>query len=118
MRLLVILLVLLAGKSAIAAPPDLLCQEVKVLHIDPRALSVREYDSSTIYRIKSGNLYISSPDRVEYMYNKVSEVEAMRYVSGHKVIQFEAGRPEYRSAIFVHTHLDEVRVSRARCQRL
>lgn len=74
-------------------------------------MRVQEFESRTLYRFKSGNLYLSSPDRTEYLYNTVREVEPMRYVSGHKTFQFESG--EFRTAIFVHSHRDEVRVSRA-----
>jgi hypothetical protein len=78
-------------------------------------LTVKEYESRTLYRLKSGNLYLSSPDRTEYLYNKVIEVEPMRYASGHKTLQFESA--DFRTAILVHSYRDEVRVSRANCTR-
>lgn len=83
--------------------------------VDPRSLRVQEFAGRTLYRFKSGNLYLSPPDRTEYLYNKVIEVEPMRYVSGHKTLQFESS--DFRTAIFVHTYRDEVRVSRANCAR-
>lgn len=98
-----------------AAVPDLVCQELRVIQVDPRSLTVMEFESSTLYRFRSGSLYLSSPDRTEYLYNKVTEVEPMRYVSGHKTLQFESA--DFRTAIFVHSYLDEVRVSRAHCTK-
>lgn len=96
-----------------AAVPDLVCQELRVIRVDPQSLGVREFESRTLYRFRSGNLYLSSPDRTEYLYNKVVEVEPMRYVSGHKTLQFESA--DFATAIFVHSYRDEVRVSRATC---
>ncbi len=42
----------------------------------------------------------------------------MRYIPGHKVIQFEANDAEFRSVVLVHTHRDEIRISRASSRRL
>jgi len=100
--------------GASGAPlPELVCQELRVIQIDPKSLLTREYDSRTLYRFKAGSLYLSSPERAEYLYNKVREVEPLRYVSGHKTIQFESS--DFRTMILVHSYLDEVRVSRAAC---
>jgi hypothetical protein len=101
--------------AAGAALPDLVCQELRVIQVDPRSLRVQESESRTLYRFKSGNLYLSSPERAEYLYNKVIEVEPMRYVSGHKTLQFESA--DFRTAIFVHSYRDEIRVSRASCTK-
>jgi hypothetical protein len=101
--------------AAGAAIPDLVCQELRVVQVDPRSLQAQESKSRTLYRLKSGNLYLSSTDRPEYLYNTVVEVEPMRYVSGHKTLQFESA--DFRAAIFVHSYRDEVRVSRANCRR-
>jgi hypothetical protein len=77
---------------------------------------VQEQKSQTIYRFKSGSLYVTPTGRSEYLYNKVAEVEPMRYTSGHKVIQFEGNASAFHTAVFVHTYRDEVRVSRATCK--
>ena len=116
MRALSFLVMTLWFGIASSAPiPDLVCQELHVIHVDPRTLRTQEYESGTIYRFKSEQLYLSSPDRAEYLYNNVVEIEPMRYLSGHKTLQFEAA--DFRTAIFVHSYRDEVRVSRARCTR-
>jgi hypothetical protein len=113
MRQLCSLTLALWVQGAAGAVPDLICQELRVVQVDPRSLAVKEYESRTLYRFKSGNLYLSSPDRAEYLYSKVTEVEPMRYASGHKTLQFESA--DFRTAIFVHSYRDEVRVSRASC---
>ena len=109
------LLVLYSGVAWGAQVPDLVCQELRVTHVDPKSLSVREDESRTLYRFRSGSLYLSSPDRAEYLYNKVSEAESMRYIAGHKTVIFES--EDFRTAILVHSYRDEVRVSRASCTR-
>jgi hypothetical protein len=98
-----------------ATVPDLLCQELHVIQVDPHSMKVQEFESRTLYRFKAGNLYLSSPDRDEYFYNKVFEVEPMRYAAGHKTLQFET--TDFRNAILVHAFRDEVRISRASCTR-
>lgn len=103
-------------QSALSAPiPDLLCQELHVIQIDPHSMRVQEFESRTLYRFKAGILYLSSPDQDEYLYNKVVEVEPMRYTAGHKTFQFETAN--FRNAILVHTFKDEVRVSHTNCTR-
>ena len=104
-----------SGNGHAASIPDLVCQELKVVFVDPKSLATRSYDSRTIYRFKSGDLFLSSPDRVEYRYNEVTQVEPMRFMSGHKTLIFESD--DYSSVVFVHTFGDEIRVSRATCNR-
>lgn len=115
----VFLMVLLAATSVASAGPvpDLVCRETRMVFVNPKSLAAQEQDGTTTYRFKSGSLYITPTDRAEYLYNKVTEVEPMRYSSGYKVIQFEGGGSEFGIAIFVHTYRDEVRVSRASCKR-
>ncbi len=112
-------IVLFTVTSSVAARPipDLVCQEKRLVFIDPKSLEVQERASQTIYRFQSGSLYIRAPDRSEYRYNKIVETEPMRYTSGHKVIQFEDTGSEFQTAILVHTYRDEVRVSRVTCKQ-
>ena len=118
MRSLGIIILLALSSAASARPvPDLVCRETRLIFIDPKSLGVQEQEGQTIYRFKAGSLYITPTDRSEYLYNKVSEVEPMRYTSGHKVIQFESNGATFQTAVLVHTYLDEVRVSRATCSR-
>jgi hypothetical protein len=117
MRNYIILLVLsLFSASAIAELPDLICQELKVMHVDPRNLHSKEYESQTLYRFKSSKLFLSSPERSEYLYNSIIEIEPSRFVSGHKTIIFEGSK--FEQVIFVHTHDDEIEISRAKCTRI
>ena len=118
MRSLCIIILLALSTAASARPvPDLVCRETHFVFVDPKSLGVQEQGSQTIYRFKSGSLYITPTDRSEYLYNKVSEVEPMRYTSGHKVIQFESDGSNFHTAILVHAYRDEVRVSRATCSQ-
>jgi hypothetical protein len=95
--------------------PDLICQELRVVRVDPYTLQSREFESHTLYRFKSSKLFLSSPDRSEYLYNTVAEVEFMRFVSGHKTILFHGSK--FDNATFIHANTDEVRVSEASCTR-
>lgn len=117
MQSLWFIVLLTVTSSVVARPmPDLICQETRLVFIDPKSLEVQERDSQTIYRFQSGSMYIRAPNRGEYRYNKIVETEPMRYTSGHKVIQFEGAGSEFRTAILVHTYRDEVRVSRVTCK--
>jgi hypothetical protein len=98
-----------------AAMPDMVCKESKGIHINPDSLGVQQSKGRTLYRFHAGSLYLSSPQKAEYLYNKVQEVEPMRYISGYKTLQFES--PSFETAIFVHSYRDEVRVSRVTCKR-
>lgn len=111
---LFLILALFPG-SAVATLPDLVCQELKVVHVDPRTLKSREYESRTLYRFKPGKLFLSNPERREYLYNAITEIEPFRFASGHKTIIFEDSK--FERVIFVHVYNDEVRVSRANCTR-
>lgn len=104
---------------AVARPiPNLICQESRSTFIDPISLVAQARESQNIYRFKSGNMYIKPVDRSEYLYNKVTETEPMRYISAHKIIQFEGSGQEFQSVVLVHAYKDDVRVSRATCKKL
>jgi hypothetical protein len=118
MRPLIIFALCVVSAAASARPvPDIICRETHFVFIDPRTLDVKEQKSQTIYRFAAGSMFITPADRGEYLYNKVVEVEPMRYTSGHKIIQFESSGTQFDTAILVHTHRDEVRVSRAVCAK-
>jgi hypothetical protein len=55
---------------------------------------------------------ISSAERNEYRYNKLTEIEKFRFFSGHKTILFDK---DYKTAISTHTYDDEIRVLKFRC---
>lgn len=95
--------------------PDLICHLSDTVQINPRNNNVVRYESRDVYRIHSGQLYISSPDRTEYRYNTISKVEHGRFVSGHKTIQFDAYKTSFNVVTFVHVNFDEVRLSRGTC---
>lgn len=117
MRSLLLALCLGASLGAIAAPvPNLICNEAKVVYVDPRSLDIGKSGSQTVYRFADGKLFLKPADRDEYLYGKVDELEPLRYGVGHKVVLFDGASSDFRSAVAVHTHRDEVRVSRLVCK--
>lgn len=109
---------LLVSTSVASALPiaDITCQEERSVFVDPKTLRGLEQSSRTIYRFKAGKMYISDKNTKEYFYNRVFEIEPLRYTSGHKVIQFEDTTPNI-TVILVHTYIDEVRITRAICSK-
>ena len=113
-RLLAIALMVMAP-TVYASVPDLICRELRVVLVNPGTLRTTELkDTRTLYRFKAGDLYLSTPDRSEYRYNKVEQQEPSRYSSGHKTLLFEA---DFRRGTFVHVYTDEIRVSQVSCNR-
>ena len=55
--------------------PDLICSETKSVQMDPKTLSDQSCGTDTIYRLKSGSLYLNPSDRDEYWYHTVVEIE-------------------------------------------
>ena len=97
--------------------PNMLCTSQFVVHINPTTFATRRNESSNtqgidLYRIENEELYISSAERNEYRYNKLTEIEKFRFVSGHKTILFDK---EYKTAISTHTYDDEIKVLKFRC---
>ena len=96
--------------------PDLLCQELKAALVDPVTLRTNEItELRTLYRFNSGSLFLSSPDRSEYLYNKVQQMEQRRFSSGHKTFIFDE---TFRRGLQVHIYVDEVRISQMSCNEL
>jgi hypothetical protein len=62
MRKLAAFIVCTVSCSAYASIPDLVCQEVKAVFVDPVSLPPHPYDSKTLYRLNGGNLFLASPD--------------------------------------------------------
>jgi len=95
--------------------PDLTCRESKFRFVDPKTLETRELPSSNSYRTKNGNLYVSSAERAEYLYNSIQETEPSRYVSGHKTIAVIQDQSGIFKMQITHSYKDEVRISVAAC---
>lgn len=92
MKYFILTATLLLTSTTWARPvPDLVYRETRFIFVDPISLDVQKRESTTVYHFKSGSLYIKPIDRGEYRYNKVVEVESMRYTSGQKVFQFGGG---------------------------
>ncbi len=117
MRQAAILLISIVSGAACAGDlPSLVCTESKTVQVDPKAFVAQQIESTTIYKFKSGELYLAPIDRSEYLYNKVEETEPGRYVSGHKTIIFDDAHPvTFTSALVVHSNDQEVRITRVRC---
>lgn len=97
--------------------PNLLCHQQIVVNINPKTFAVKKTETDDIkemdlYRIVNDELFISSPSRSEYRYNKLIEIEKLRFYSGHKTILFDK---DFKSAISTHTYEDEIRVIKFRC---
>ena len=115
MKQLPVIALLVIAPTVHASVPDLLCQELKVVLVNPVTLRSTELkDTRTLYRFKAGDLFLSTPDRSEYRYNNVQQQEPLRYSSGHKTLLFEA---DFRRGTFVHVYTDEVRISHVSCNR-
>ena len=98
--------------------PNFTCHLSKVLQVNPNDLSTVSYDSSDVYKILNGRLYISNGNNPEYFYNKVIRLEPMRYSSGYKMIHIkENGSKKYLAQI-THVYIDEVRVATATCIKI
>jgi hypothetical protein len=100
-----------------AAMPELECHADEQTRIDPIALDADHSDVSDIYRIKGGNLFITTPGRAEYLYNNVVEVEPGRFVSGHKTLLLTARTADAgRKLLEIHFHDLDIRVTRFFCR--
>jgi hypothetical protein len=78
------------------------------------------YVEAETYRFTNGKLHISIPDRPEYTYNTVTEVEfRRRYTSGDKVLIFtnQSLLPGTVRMLAFHTDLYDIRVSEFACTR-
>lgn len=107
---------LLGAMNSRADVPDLLCQEVRAVGINPLTLKVSEFRSGqTMYRFQGGKLFLSSPERAEYLYNVVTKEEFGRYRVGHKTLLFEK---DFAGATFVHVDISDTRVTRVACSRM
>ncbi len=90
--------------------PDMLCQAREVLALNPKTFKTTQYESHEIYRFAKDKLFIQSPDREEYLYGKLTEIEPMRFIVGHKTIIFTSS--EFTTATVIHSNDTEVRVVR------
>lgn len=102
------------GVDAQTIPP-LICREDALLRVDPAALQAQRSRGDVTMRFREGNLYLADPGRPEYLYNTVVQLEPLRYSAGHKVILFSSDA--WSSAIVVHAHAQDIRISRVACSR-
>ena len=93
--------------------PDMVCQELTVLNVNPLSLGTTKLNSQTLYRFKGNDLYLSTPDKKEYLYNTVTMQEYGRFNSGNKTIIFSDMKS--LNGIVIHSDASEVRVSKIRC---
>jgi hypothetical protein len=103
-----------------ASVPDTICHLERQTRIDPTTLAATTSNPTETYRFANGKLYVSSPDRAEYIYNDVSEVEfGRRYASGHKTFIFtgQTFLPGTVRMLAVHYDQSDIRVSEFACTR-
>jgi hypothetical protein len=105
------------GSLRHAAIPDLECHADEQTRIDSITLDADHSDVSDIYRIKGGNLFITTSGRAEYLYNEIVEVEPGRFVSGHKTLLLTARTADAgRRMLVLHFHELDIRVTRFFCR--
>lgn len=104
---------------AIAAVPDMTCHAQIETQISPITLDGKLGTPREVYRFSNGDLFISRPDRGEYRYNKVTEVEPGRYTSGHKtlILSFPPPIPGTERLLVVHSDVIDIRVTVFACTR-
>lgn len=103
-----------------ASVPDTICRLQRQTRIDPATLAATMSSPTETYRFANGKLYVSSPDRAEYIYNDVSEVEfGKRYTSGHKTFIFtgQAFLPGTVRMLAFHSEPMDIRISEFACTR-
>jgi hypothetical protein len=109
-----------AIQPACAGIPDMICHFHIERELNPPAFGgPPPIVPRTVYRFASGDLFISSPDRSEYRYGKVVEVETWRWLSGYKTIISTnlAVVPGMTSYTMVHSDVAEVRVGTLLCSK-
>ena len=100
-----------------AAMPDLECHADEQARIDQITLDADHSDVSDVYRIKGGNLFITTSGRAEYLYNEIVEVEPGRFVSGHKTLLLTARTADAgRKVLVLHFNELDIRVTRFFCR--
>jgi hypothetical protein len=100
--------------SVKAEMPDMVCQEIDKLYVNPSNMETAQYVGDTLFRFKDNKLYLSSSDREEYLYNKMTQQEYGRFLSGYKTIIFGLSG-EHKNGLVVHPDEHEVSVSRINC---
>ncbi len=104
---------------ALAAVPDMTCHAYLETQISPVTLDGTLNSPREVYRFRNGDLFISRPDRAEYRYNQVTEVEPGRYTSGHKtlILTFPPPIPGTERLLMVHSDVIDIRVTVFACTR-
>src|SRR4029450_3917987 len=103
-----------------ASVPNTICHLQRQTQIDPTTFAATTSNPTETYRFANGKLYVSNPDRAEYIYNDVSEVEfGKRYASGHKTFIFtgQAFLPGTVRMLAFHADPSDIRVSEFACTR-
>ena len=74
----------------------------------------RDRETSVLYRFADEKLYLSSPDRDEYLYGQVTNVKSgLWFSSGYKAILFDDFK--FEAATVIHTDSIETRIIRLHC---
>jgi hypothetical protein len=108
-----LLLLAICAACAPNDPPDFTCRGIVTTWAGgDRPPYVTQ--SSDVFRVKDGKLYLSDATRQEYFYNTISEIVdgPERYLAGHKV--FVLGGQPY----VVHAGPNEARVTTVKCEAL
>ncbi len=103
--------------SVKAAIPDMVCHLRLETQLDPQTLQGKQAEPREVYRIKDGEPFISRPERGEYRYGKLIEVEPNRFVSGHKTLIFVpiTTQPKAGRMLMFHADAIDIRVAEFSC---
>ncbi len=90
-------------------PQDMLFRAGEVLTVSPKSFEVMRSESQEMYRFAKQKLFIQSPEREEYSYGDLTQIDLTRFVVGHKTIIFTSS--EFTAAIVIHSNTTEVRIT-------
>ena len=103
-----------------ASVPDTSCRLQRQTRIDPATFAATTSNPTETYRFANGKLYVSSPDRAEYIYGDLTEVEfGKRFTARHKTFVF-TGQPSLPGTVRMlafHSDPSDIRVSEFACTR-
>lgn len=114
---LIALAATLTSSAGWAAMPDVVCHLEREAQVEPITFEMKLSAPRQTYRFKNGELFISGPDRSEYLYGKLVEVEPGRFTVGHKTLLYGdivAGRDRL---LMFHADRLDMRITQFVCSR-
>ena len=109
-----------AAGPVLASVPNTTCQLQRQTRIDPQTLAATISTPAETYRFANGKIYVTSPDRPEYIYGDVIEVEfGKRFTAAHKTFVFsnQPFLPGTVRMLAFHAEGSDIRVGEFACTR-